>query len=184
MFDFFDTSKLLIIGAVALMVIPPKDLPSVLRQLGQAVGKLRRMATDFQNQFSEALKDAEFDSLKKELNELQSSTNMPMDIGTDFNTAAPAPESVVSSQGTSAPAPISEPVVEIAASPEVSPDTPVVKKAKRRAENSSKAVANADDAALVENEPVPTKPKRVRKSAANVGLNSETSVNKDRETNV
>lgn len=55
MFDFFDTSKLLIIGVVALLVIPPKDLPSVLRQVGQAVGKLRRMAADFQNQFKDAL---------------------------------------------------------------------------------------------------------------------------------
>jgi len=91
MFDFFDTSKLLIIGAVALMVIPPKDLPTVLRQLGQAVGKLRRMATEFQTQFNDALKDAEFDNLKKELQELQSSTNMPLDIGTDFNIATPAP---------------------------------------------------------------------------------------------
>ena len=67
MFDFFDTSKLLIVGAIMLMVIPPKELPGVLRQLGQAVGKLRRMAAEFQSQFNDALKDAELDSIKQDL---------------------------------------------------------------------------------------------------------------------
>ena len=39
MFDF-DTTKLLLVGVVALVVVPPKDLPRVIRQVGQAVGKV------------------------------------------------------------------------------------------------------------------------------------------------
>ena len=70
MFDFFDTSKLLIIAAVAIMVIPPKDLPGMLRQLGQAVGKLRRMAAEFQGQINDALREAELDTLKKDLQDV------------------------------------------------------------------------------------------------------------------
>ncbi len=50
MFDF-DVGKLLIFGIVALAVIPPKDLPRVMRVVGQALGRMRRMAAEFQGQF-------------------------------------------------------------------------------------------------------------------------------------
>ena len=72
MFDF-DTTKLLLIGVVALAVIPPKDLPRVVRQIGQAVGKVRRMASEFQGQVMEALKEAELDDLKKEITSITDS---------------------------------------------------------------------------------------------------------------
>ena len=180
MFDFFDTSKLLIIGAVALMVIPPKDLPTVLRQLGQAVGKLRRMATDFQSQFNEALKDAEFDSLKKELQELQSSTNMPLDIGTDFNIAAPAPvaEAVLPPADTVA-APHPAPDMPAETAPPAAAEPPVAAKPKRRAAKP----APAADKALAEGEAV-AKPKRVRKPAVKAAADTVIAVNKDGEANV
>ena len=58
MFDF-DVGKLLLIGVVALIFIPPKDLPEALRQLGRLVGQARRMAADFQSQFNEAMREAE-----------------------------------------------------------------------------------------------------------------------------
>ncbi|MDF2995735.1 MAG: twin-arginine translocation protein TatB subunit [Xanthobacteraceae bacterium] len=64
MFDI-GWSELLVIGIVALVVIGPKELPGVLRSVGQMVGKLRRMAGEFQGQFQEALREAELDSLKK-----------------------------------------------------------------------------------------------------------------------
>lgn len=79
MFDFFDTPKLLIIGIIALLVIPPKDLPNVLRQLGQAVGKLRRMAADFQNQFKDALAEAEIDTLKKDLQSVSDAAKVDLE---------------------------------------------------------------------------------------------------------
>ena len=65
MFDF-DVGKLLIFGIVALAVIPPKDLPRVMRTVGQALGKMRRMAAEFQGQFKEAMSEADLDSVKKE----------------------------------------------------------------------------------------------------------------------
>ena len=64
MFDI-DSGKLLIIGVVALVVIGPKELPGVLRQVGQAVGKLRRMAGEFQGQFMEAMRESELEELRK-----------------------------------------------------------------------------------------------------------------------
>jgi sec-independent protein translocase protein TatB len=72
MFDF-DAGKLVVFGIVALAVIPPKDLPRVLRTVGKYVGQMRRMAADFQGQFAEAIKEAELDSVRKELDEIHKS---------------------------------------------------------------------------------------------------------------
>ncbi|GAC1335965.1 MAG: hypothetical protein NVSMB26_21660 [Beijerinckiaceae bacterium] len=66
MFDF-DAGKLIVIGIVALIVIGPKELPRVLRQLGQVYTKMRRMAADFQGQFMDAMREAELDDIKKDL---------------------------------------------------------------------------------------------------------------------
>ncbi|WP_237151808.1 Sec-independent protein translocase protein TatB [Oryzibacter oryziterrae] len=52
-------SEILVIAIVALIVFPTKDLPKLLRTVGQVVGKARRMAGDFQSQFNAALKEAE-----------------------------------------------------------------------------------------------------------------------------
>lgn len=64
----FDLSwgKMLIIGVMALVLIPPKDLPATLRALGQMVGKLKRMAGEFRAQFDDAMREADIASVKKE----------------------------------------------------------------------------------------------------------------------
>jgi sec-independent protein translocase protein TatB len=59
--------EIMVIGAVALIVIGPKDLPKALRTIGQVTGKLRRMAAEFQGQFNEAMREAELDEVKKQL---------------------------------------------------------------------------------------------------------------------
>jgi sec-independent protein translocase protein TatB len=69
MFDF-SWSELLLIGLVALIFIGPKELPGVLRTLGQWMSKIRRMAGDFQNQFHDAMREAELADLKKEVDEM------------------------------------------------------------------------------------------------------------------
>ena len=66
MFDF-DAGKLIVIGIVALIVIGPKELPRVLRQVGNAVGKMRRMAAEFQGQFMDAMREADLEDVKKEM---------------------------------------------------------------------------------------------------------------------
>ncbi|HEY1362667.1 MAG TPA: Sec-independent protein translocase protein TatB [Xanthobacteraceae bacterium] len=67
-----DWGKLVVIGIVALVVIGPKDLPAALRTLGQWMGKLRRMASEFQTQFQEAMREAEMADLKKQVDEMAS----------------------------------------------------------------------------------------------------------------
>jgi sec-independent protein translocase protein TatB len=65
-------SELLLIGIVALIAIGPKELPGALRTLGQWMGKVRRMASEFQNQFHEAMREAELADLKKEVDDMTS----------------------------------------------------------------------------------------------------------------
>jgi sec-independent protein translocase protein TatB len=69
MFDI-GWSELLLIGIVALIAIGPKELPGALRTLGQWMGKLRRMASEFQGQFHEAMREAELADLKKQVDEM------------------------------------------------------------------------------------------------------------------
>jgi sec-independent protein translocase protein TatB len=69
MFDF-GWGEILVIGIAALIFIGPKELPGVLRAAGQWMGKIRRMAGEFQNQFQEALREAELADLKKEVDEM------------------------------------------------------------------------------------------------------------------
>ena len=71
MFDI-GWSELLVIAVVALVAIGPKELPTVLRTIGQWMAKLRRMASEFQNQFHEAMREAEMADLKKEVDNLTS----------------------------------------------------------------------------------------------------------------
>lgn len=71
MFDI-GWSELVVIGIVALIAIGPKELPAVLRTVGQWMGKVRRMAAEFQSQFQEAMREAEMADLKKQVDEVTS----------------------------------------------------------------------------------------------------------------
>jgi len=70
-----DWGKLVIIGIVALIAIGPKELPGVLRTLGQYMAKIRRMAAEFQGQFQEALREAEMADLKKQADDMTASVS-------------------------------------------------------------------------------------------------------------
>jgi sec-independent protein translocase protein TatB len=69
MFDISWT-EFLLIGVVALIVIGPKELPGVMRTLGQWTRKMRSMAAEFQGQFQEAMREAEMADLKKQVDDM------------------------------------------------------------------------------------------------------------------
>src|SRR5262249_13208151 len=71
MFDI-GWGELVVIGIVALIAIGPKELPTVLRTVGQWMTKIRRMAAEFQGQFQEAMREAEMAELKKQVDEISS----------------------------------------------------------------------------------------------------------------
>jgi sec-independent protein translocase protein TatB len=113
MFDL-DISKMIIVGIVALAVIPPKDLPRVMRTVGQTIGKMRRMATEFQGQFMEAMREvereADLESVKKEFQAINDQAKidtsfdpvglMREDMTKAVATSASVPEAVASDAGT------------------------------------------------------------------------------------
>jgi sec-independent protein translocase protein TatB len=103
----FDISwgKIVIIGVVALIFIGPKELPAVLRMVGQWMGKMRRMAAEFQGQFQDAMREAEMADLKKTFDETTSGLNSVFDpIKSDMDKMVNDPMSTGSS-GTSTLAP-------------------------------------------------------------------------------
>ena len=68
----FGLSEFLLVAIIALIVVGPKDLPLMMRKLGQFAAKLRAMARDFQSAFDEMGRQAEIDALKKEVEALKS----------------------------------------------------------------------------------------------------------------
>ncbi len=70
----FDMSwgEMMVIGTIALLVIGPKDLPKALRTLGRTTAKVRSMAGEFRSQFSDAIREAELDDVRKQLQGVQS----------------------------------------------------------------------------------------------------------------
>jgi sec-independent protein translocase protein TatB len=81
-------SELLVIGSLALIVVGPKDLPSLLRTVGKHVGQMRGMARDFQRSMEDAAREADISKMKElrdTANELRSLTRAP------FQTVTPSP---------------------------------------------------------------------------------------------
>jgi sec-independent protein translocase protein TatB len=92
MFDI-GWSELVVIAVVALIAIGPKELPGVLRMLGQWMGKARKMAAEFQGQFQEAMREAEMADLKKSFDEVKEAAsgftggNLMTSLQKDFGAA-------------------------------------------------------------------------------------------------
>ncbi|MDE2162857.1 MAG: twin-arginine translocase subunit TatB [Alphaproteobacteria bacterium] len=71
MFTDLSWSHMLLVLVVALLVVGPKDLPKVMRTMGQWAGKARAMADQFRKSFDEMARQSELDELRKELDELR-----------------------------------------------------------------------------------------------------------------
>ncbi|MBS0383981.1 MAG: twin-arginine translocase subunit TatB [Proteobacteria bacterium] len=74
---------IIILGVIALVVVGPKDLPLLLRKMGQWTARLRGMAQEFRTGFDELARQAELDELKKEVEALRRTTNLT-NIGNEF----------------------------------------------------------------------------------------------------
>lgn len=91
MFDI-GWSELLAIAAIAIIFVGPKDLPRMMRTVGQYVAKARAMAREFQTSFEDLARETELEELRKEvtglrnqavapLRSLQQEMNKPLAIG-------------------------------------------------------------------------------------------------------
>jgi sec-independent protein translocase protein TatB len=129
----FSWAHILVIAVVALIVIGPKELPTVLRTAGQWMGKIRRMAAEFQGQFQEAMREAEMADLKQHFDDISTAAKeIPHfdPIGTvrkEIESAiadkpGPKVESAPSAGDTSPPPAVASPAAE---SPVAQTDNPV-----------------------------------------------------------
>src|SRR5580698_10017281 len=70
MFDL-SWSHILIVLIVALVVVGPKDLPKLMRTMGQWLAKARAMADQFRKSFDEMARQSELDELRAEIDSLR-----------------------------------------------------------------------------------------------------------------
>jgi sec-independent protein translocase protein TatB len=148
---FFDLgwSELLVIGAVALVVIGPKELPNALRTAGFWVRKARSLSREFQGSVEQMIREAELDEVRRDLKkatefDLEHEFHKAVDAtgpGTKPQTPdyldETAPKLAASSEGSPVPIPppemigFDEPVrADAAAGPPISPpDEPAPSKA-------------------------------------------------------
>jgi sec-independent protein translocase protein TatB len=143
--------EIVVIGLVALLVVGPKDLPVLMRRVGQMVAKARAMANEFRSSFDEMARQSELDDLRKEVEALRTGQGAyPLgkeaeDAFKDINKeltkpveALPAPSSEVPAM---TPGPSEWP--DTAAPEPVAPETEAKPKPKRRASKPTAAKAAA-----------------------------------------
>ena len=72
----FDVSwqEILVVGIVALIVVGPKELPTLLRTVGKYMGLIKRQSSEFRAQFDEAMRDSELEQLKKDVEKIKTDT--------------------------------------------------------------------------------------------------------------
>lgn len=173
----FGWTEMLVIGIVALVVIGPKELPAVMRRIGQFAGTIRRMGSDFQRELNKT-------TGINEIANLRNSVTAPLKATADairkeFNTTTATGE--VQPSGALKPAdPKAESVVdEIKAAAGMAPAaalkgpanplTPEAAarfKAAEAAKAAEEAKAPAPAAAVESPAPPETKPTRVRAARA------------------
>ncbi|MBS1164896.1 MAG: tatB [Proteobacteria bacterium] len=106
-------TEILVIAIVALIVFPTKDLPRLLRTVGQLVGKARRMAGDMQSQFNQALREAEREADLADLKNSVQNANPLTDLKKAFDPVRTLGDDLKKTVAT----PISPKAVESAATP-------------------------------------------------------------------
>lgn len=174
-------TEMLLVGVVALVVIGPKDLPVVMRQVGKAIGMIRRLGTEFQREINKTtgldqitdLRRSITEPLKQTAAEITREFNRATESGTVEPSGAiapkdPAAESVVSAIEEKAGAtatPLMTPLPPVAApveSPAPAEAVAPVKKAPRARKPAPPAIPKATAEAVTDVAPVAPKKPRVR----------------------
>ena len=101
-------SHILLVLIVALVVVGPKDLPKLMRTVGQWMGKARQMADQFRKSFDDMTRQAELEELRGELEALRSQRPFA-ETERELNQAILPPELTSSPQQPPRPAPEESP---------------------------------------------------------------------------
>lgn len=158
--------ELLLVAAVALIVVGPKDLPILFRKLGQFISKMRGLASEFRASFDELARQSELDELRKEVDALRnmqpSAPSIAHEIEAEFQKTQY--EGYSDFQNSIAPQPVGDaPMLDHVAPVNDPGDAYPAPKAKRV--RKPKAAAEIASQAEPAGEPV-SKPKRPRKPKA------------------
>ena len=92
-------TEILILAAIAIVVVGPKDLPVLMRTIGRFVGKARALAREFQESFEEIAREAELDELRKENEKLRALTSGVMAGVTSAISPGPSAAAPMASAG-------------------------------------------------------------------------------------
>src|SRR5689334_19669674 len=134
----------LVIAVVALVVIGPKDLPVMMRRLGQYMAKLRGMANEFRASFDEMARQSELDELRKEVEAMRRGQFAGQDFSGDMRSTVNEIEAQMADVGVQLHPPMSyqydaseAPPLQIseAPSPEAAAAEPKTPRAKKKATN-------------------------------------------------
>lgn len=106
--------EILVIGLLALIVVGPKDLPLMMRKVGQFLARARAMASEFRSSFDEMARQAELDELRKEVEALRNAQAVPLgaeaeEAFRDIDKSLKEPLALPPSVPASAPGPDAKP---------------------------------------------------------------------------
>ena len=113
--------ELVVIGLVALLVVGPKDLPVLMRRVGQMVAKARAMANEFRSSFDEMARQSELDDLRKEVEALRTGQGAMYPLGAEADAAfkdinaglkAPTPTAALPAPAPEPDAPVMTPAAD------------------------------------------------------------------------
>jgi sec-independent protein translocase protein TatB len=156
-------TELMVIAIVALIVVGPKDLPVLLRRLGQFMAKLRGMAAEFRASFDEMARQSELDELRREVaamrrGELPELTGAMSGVNTTFDDITKG----LNETGGYQPGPYDPPIDPVPAEPPppltiaeapTAPKTPRPRKAPAAKAKVAKAAVAKDPAAKTPRKP-------------------------------
>ncbi len=78
MFPEVGAAELVVIAAIALIVVGPKDLPVLMRKVGKFLAHMRGMAAEFRASFDEMARQSELDELRAEVEAMRQAASQPL----------------------------------------------------------------------------------------------------------
>jgi sec-independent protein translocase protein TatB len=143
--------EFLIAATVALIVVGPKDLPILLRKLGQFMARVRSMAAEFRSSFDEMARQSELDELRKEVEAMRQGQLADMTAAPEVNQAFDEISQGLSDVGVQLNAPTSYPY----GGAQTTIETTAAPKARKRKTTAKTAAAKKTAAARTAAKPKP-----------------------------
>ena len=167
--------ELVVIGLVALLVVGPKDLPILMRRVGQMVAKARAMANEFRTSFDEMARQSELDDLRKEVEALRTGQAAMYPLGAeadaafkDINAGLTAPAASTASPSSAPEVAAATPAVDewpdTGAAPTVGPAAPATRPTRAKAKAKPVGSAKVKAAGAAQTKAVPSKTPKTPKT--------------------